>query len=559
MVSKKHSVAIIVSVLAGISVGVSLSIMFFGVETSLLYAALISGSAVFCSSLVLSWLVSRSMKKEVLGFDQELEEILNTTSDSVSTKAMQTGVLMPLKLRIVEFIKVFKTTAHEVVKTGDTVAIGSAEVSYFLDKLKGTINQNVGHANQISVAVEEISQTTGVISDTANTVSKVVGDARVYSDEGINAIERINQHIHHFKEKVDASTNDVRYLNELSVKIQDITQVINGVADQTNLLALNAAIEAARAGEHGRGFAVVADEVRTLAQQTTTATKEIAQMLNEVKQQTENSVTAMSSLEEGVSDIVSISVDAKQTFANIQNSTQETEAKIYEINSILNEHVTATSEISSSVIDISQQMENTGNRADEVSEEAYSLSETGEKLNVLLSTYELGTEHEVYRKVAISTAAKVAAVFEQAIKSGEITEQDLFDRDYQSIEGTHPEKFSTRFDEYTDKVLPAIQEPILDTHKDILFAGAVDNNGYFPTHNRRYSQALTGDYDTDLANNRTKRLFNDRTGSRCGSNKESFLLQTYKRDTGEIIHDISAPIFVNGKHWGGFRMGYKSI
>ena len=499
------------------------------------------------------------MGREILGFDRELEEILNAPCDSLSVKDMDTGVLKPVKLRIVEFIKDFKATATEVVKTGDTVAIGSAEVSYFLDRLKGTINQNVGHANQISVAVEEISQTTGVISDTANAVSKVVGDAPVYSDEGINAVEQINQHIHNFKKKVDASTNDVRYLNELSVKIQDITQVINGVADQTNLLALNAAIEAARAGEHGRGFAVVADEVRTLAQQTTAATKEIAQMLNEVKQQTENSVTAMSSLEEGVSDIVSISADAKQTFANIQNSTQETEAKIYEINSILNEHVTATSEISSSVIDISQEMQNTGVRADEVSEEAYSLSETGEKLNILLSSYELGTEHETYRKVAISTAKKVATVFEQAIKSGEIAEQDLFDRDYQAIEGTHPEKFSTKFDKYTDKVLPAVQEPILDAHADILFAGAVDNNGYFPTHNRRYSQELTGDYDTDLANNRTKRIFNDRTGSRCGSNKEQFLLQTYKRDTGEIIHDISAPIFVNGKHWGGFRMGYKSL
>lgn len=557
--SKRQSASIIISVLVGIGAGVILSTIFTDAETSLLDVALICGSAVFSSSLVLSWLISRNIDKEILVFDRELDEILNTPSDSLSVKNMDAGILKPVKIRIVEFIKDFKATAHEVVKTGDRVAIGSAEVSYFLDKLKGTINQNVSHANQISVAVEEISQTTGVISDTANTVSKVVGDARVYSDEGISAVEQINQHIHQFKDKVQASTKDVRYLNELSVKIQDITQVINGVADQTNLLALNAAIEAARAGEHGRGFAVVADEVRTLAQQTTNATKEIGQMLNEVKQQTENSVTTMSSLEEGVSDIVSISGAAKQTFANIQNSTQETEAKIYEINSILNEHVTATSEISSSVIDISQQMENTGVRADEVSEEAYSLSETGEKLNVLLSTYELGTEHEIYRKVAISTAAKVAAVFEQSIKTGEITEQDLFDRDYQSIDGTHPEKFSTKFDKYTDKVLPAIQEPILDAHGDILFAGAVDNNGYFPTHNRRYSQSLTGDYDTDLANNRTKRIFNDRTGSRCGSNKEQFLLQTYKRDTGEIIHDISAPIFVNGKHWGGFRMGYKSL
>jgi methyl-accepting chemotaxis protein len=69
---------------------------------------------------------------------------------------------------------------------------------------------------------------------------------------------------------------------------------------------------------------------------------------------------------------------------------------------------------------------------------------------------------------------------------------------------------------------------------------------------------LTGDYETDLVNNRTKRIFNDRTGSRCGSNTKPFLLQTYKRDTGEVMHDLSVPIYVGGKHWGGFRIGYRS-
>ena len=107
-------------------------------------------------------------------------------------------------------------------------------------------------------------------------------------------------------------------------------------------------------------------------------------------------------------------------------------------------------------------------------------------------------------------------------------------------------------------MLPDIQEPILDTHDFIIYAGAVDKNGYFPTHNNKFSHPLTGDYATDLANSRTKRIFNDKTGSRCGSNTESFLLQTYKRDTGEIMHDLSAPIYVNGKHWGGFRIGYKA-
>jgi methyl-accepting chemotaxis protein len=79
-----------------------------------------------------------------------------------------------------------------------------------------------------------------------------------------------------------------------------------------------------------------------------------------------------------------------------------------------------------------------------------------------------------------------------------------------------------------------------------------------PTHNDKFAKALTGNYDMDLINSRSKRLFNDRTGSRCGSHTKKMLLQTYKRDTGEIMHDLSVPIYVGGRHWGGFRMGYKA-
>jgi methyl-accepting chemotaxis protein len=110
----------------------------------------------------------------------------------------------------------------------------------------------------------------------------------------------------------------------------------------------------------------------------------------------------------------------------------------------------------------------------------------------------------------------------------------------------------------TDQGLPDIQEPILERHQHILYAGAVDKKGYFPTHNRRYTQPLSGNYDKDLINNRTKRIFDDPTGRRCGSHTDSFLLQTYKRDTGDILHDLSIPIYVKGKHWGGFRIGFKA-
>jgi methyl-accepting chemotaxis protein len=162
------------------------------------------------------------------------------------------------------------------------------------------------------------------------------------------------------------------------------------------------------------------------------------------------------------------------------------------------------------------------------------------------------------REVAETASAAVSALFEKSLASGAISETKLFDRSYQPVAGTNPQKHTSAFDRYTDEVLPALQEAVLQDCPQIAYAGAVDNNGYFPTHNRKFSQPLTGDYEVDLVNNRTKRIFNDRTGARCGSNTRPFLLQTYKRDTGEVMHDLSVPIIVRGRHWGGFRIGYRS-
>ncbi len=170
----------------------------------------------------------------------------------------------------------------------------------------------------------------------------------------------------------------------------------------------------------------------------------------------------------------------------------------------------------------------------------------------------MATPHDEIREAAQRAARDVGKLFEQAIASGRITREALFDRHYRPIPNTNPPKHNTKFDAFTDKVLPDLQEGVLAALPHLAYAGAVDNNGYFPTHNKKFSQPLTGDYATDMVNNRTKRIFSDRTGTRCGSNTKPFLLQTYKRDTGEVMHDLSVPIHVDGKHWGGFRIGYRS-
>ena len=165
--------------------------------------------------------------------------------------------------------------------------------------------------------------------------------------------------------------------------------------------------------------------------------------------------------------------------------------------------------------------------------------------------------HEQMRAIAVRTSSEVGKTLENAVKQGQLTKDELFDRDYQPIPNTDPKKYRTRFDELTDKLLPPIQEPLLEQCPSVVYAGAVDNNGYFPTHNKRFAQPLTGNREVDLAHNRTKRIFEDRVGKICGSHTEPAKLQSYRRDTGELMFDVSAPILVFGEHWGGFRVGYR--
>ena len=92
-----------------------------------------------------------------------------------------------------------------------------------------------------------------------------------------------------------------------------------------------------------------------------------------------------------------------------------------------------------------------------------------------------------------------------------------------------------------------------------MFAVLVDKHGYLPTHNLRYSQPLTGNPAADLVNNRTKRIFNDRTGLAAARNKAPFLIQRYQRDTGEVVMDLSVPVVVRGKHFGAVRVGFRGL
>jgi HAMP domain-containing protein len=160
-------------------------------------------------------------------------------------------------------------------------------------------------------------------------------------------------------------------------------------------------------------------------------------------------------------------------------------------------------------------------------------------------------------KVAATLGATMyGTVLDEAIDNGVITVSDAFDRQYEPIEGydwgSRP-KYHTKYDFLTDKAVIVFQDTFLET-KDFVFAAGVDINGYLPTHNTKYQQPLTGDSTKDMANNRAKQFFKDNVGLAAAQNTTPGLMQVYQRDTGETMWDVSSPIYVKGKHWGGFRI-----
>ncbi len=165
---------------------------------------------------------------------------------------------------------------------------------------------------------------------------------------------------------------------------------------------------------------------------------------------------------------------------------------------------------------------------------------------------------EKARVAAAIGAQQYGEMFDNAIDSGLLTVGDVFDRNYVEIKGFDwgkaPPKYHTRYDLATDRAVLVFQDRFLD-QDDFVFAVGVDENGYLPTHNTRYQKPLTGAVEKDLVGNRTKRIFNDPVGLAAARNVEPLLLQVYQRDTGETMWDISSPVYVKGKHWGGFRIG----
>ncbi len=210
-----------------------------------------------------------------------------------------------------------------------------------------------------AAAIEEITVSITHVADSSREASHAATDGVKLSDEGERTVLQAATQMNSIAATVGQSAALIEGLNERARQISSIVEVIRDIAEQTNLLALNAAIEAARAGEQGRGFAVVADEVRKLSERTGNATNEITAMIGNIQSETANAVTSMKTGSTQASSGVKLAEEAAASLAQIQAGSNDTRQRIQEISEAMNEQSAATTEIAQSLERISVKSEHT--------------------------------------------------------------------------------------------------------------------------------------------------------------------------------------------------------
>ena len=435
----------------------------------------------------------------------------------------------------------------------------TCELSNATERIAKEVQEQMEHADMVATAAEEMSSTIQNVSENTHQAVELSATVDAAASTGLAVVQETWQCMNSVSESVESTLAGIAELERSSASIGDMLSLIEDIADQTNLLALNAAIEAARAGEAGRGFAVVADEVRSLAEKTTKSTKDIERVVGKIQQESERAAASIRKESALVRSGLQQAEEARRQLEDIKNCASSSRMMSELIAVAAAEQTTVTGEISTKIHHISDAAHGT-NQMMKANMDTFSrFADTVESIYGTVGRFSVGNYHDQVKAYAAELSNGVQTAIAEAIKNGSLSEADLFDRNYQPYpKKTDPPKFTTRFDGFFDRVVSPMQEAIVNRDSQLAYAICFDNNAYVPCHNLRFSKPLTGNSEQDKVNNRTKRIFGDHTGMRCAKNSDGVLLQTYRRDTGEILNDLSVPIFINGKHWGGIRFGYKA-
>ncbi|MFM2643788.1 methyl-accepting chemotaxis protein [Vibrio chagasii] len=344
--------------------------------------ALVTLFATFVSVKAISDLTMRVKDLTVM-----LSKVRNDNDLTVRAKYVGNSELGQISSALNETLEKFSNVIDNLSQSSLTLASAAEETSQTCHYNSNTLVQQQDQIGLVATATEELSAT---VNEVAAKTQQTASSAKLVDEQSQEGLSTV-QNSYHSIEKLASEINDlaekITHLHESSNNINSVIDVIKSVAEQTNLLALNAAIEAARAGEQGRGFAVVADEVRTLAQRTQQSTAEIEGFISSLQSDVQTAFNVIDNSQKMSSKAVEDSREVEQTLQGISNAVSEIFSMTEQIATATEEQAVVTQDIAQNVMAVEQKSTESTTGATQIAATAKEQAELAASLKEIASTF----------------------------------------------------------------------------------------------------------------------------------------------------------------------------
>ena len=456
--------------------------------------------------------------------------------------------------------EVTENAIRSVARDCGSLSMECSDVAGYVRDVGTRITDHLNMLDQL----EEV--TTRLLADQAR-VSDSTDEARLLSEQARAKLEA-------GREAIDGTIAGFKGLTELVVQlgermagfasamnqVQTVSSTIETIARKTNMLALNATIEAARAGDAGRSFAVVAAEVKKLAHDTRAATSQIASTIGEL---TREASAVTTEIKTGVER----SRAAQSGFGQISETVREVSEIVTMVDRQTEGIAHSTSMIQTSVdrvkaglTDFAGDARNNGSQLLQAQKRLEHLEMLSNTMLDTLANSGAEIDDTPFILKAQEAMRAIQAVIERGITSGEVSMDDVFDRDYRLIEGTNPPQYDTRFCDFADRHIQPILDRVKGSDDRLIGSAITDVNGYLPTHLTERSHVPGPDPVWNDAHCRNKRIFMDETTAAAIVSEKPAMLATYRMELGDKfipVKNVFVPLWIKGRRWGNYELAYR--